>query len=78
MVIGNVKLEAVPVFELLDANETDEIVRLDTLFGIVVLHWFNPFVLILDVDLITKAAREGLQTGKTPVNVKSKFSLFKR
>jgi len=63
-----VQLEAIPVLELLDANETDEIVRLDALLGIVVLHRFDPFVLVLDVNLISKAAREGLQTRKTPVH----------
>ena len=67
--------EAVAVFELLNANETDEVVRLDTLLRIVVLHWFNPFVLILDVNLITKAAWERFQTGKAPVqvNLKTRF-----
>ena len=71
MVIGNVKLEAVPVFELLDADETDEVVGLDALLWIVVLHRLHPVVLLLHVDLVTQAAWERLQTGKTPAVIQS-------
>ena len=66
MVIGNVKLEAVPVLELLDADEADEVVWLDALLRIVVLHRLDPFVLVLHVDLVPKTAWERLQTRKTP------------
>ena len=52
------KLEAVPVLELLDADEADEVVWLDALLRIVVLHRLDPFVLVLDVNLIPKAAWE--------------------
>ena len=71
MVIGNVKLEAVPVFELLDAYETDEVVGLDALLRIVVLHLLHPVVLFLYVDLVTQTAWERLQTGKTPAAIQS-------
>ena len=71
MIIGNVKLEAVPVFELLDADETDEVVGLDALLRIVVLHRLHPVVLFLHVDLVTQAAWERLQTGKTPAAIQS-------
>ena len=52
--------------ELLDTDQTDEIVRLDALLRVVVLHRFLALMLLLYVDLVTQPTREGLQTRQAP------------
>ena len=58
--------QSLSVLKLLDTDQTDEIVRLDTLLRVVVLHRLLALMLLLDVDLVTQPAGERLQTRQAP------------